>query len=115
MLLGRMLLARQDDARMLTGSGDQCVHLWDTATARGLGQFRGHAGSVKSVCPHPTAHALFASGAGGRAGTPSTLLKTQEPENPTLGCAQHPAPTASSIGMCKVFRASIWEHKRVAL
>ena len=61
----RIVLAAQDDTRMLTGSGDQCVHLWDTSTARGLGQFRGHSGSVKSVCPHPTAHALFASGAHG--------------------------------------------------
>ena len=52
----------QDDKRMLTASGDQCLHLWDTATARGLGQFRGHNGSVKSVCPHASHHAIFASG-----------------------------------------------------
>ncbi|KAK9909895.1 hypothetical protein WJX75_009187 [Coccomyxa subellipsoidea] len=53
----------QDDERMLTGSGDQCVHLWDTASARGVGQFRGHNGSVKSVCPHATNRNVFASGA----------------------------------------------------
>jgi WD40 repeat protein len=47
---------------MLTASGDQCVHLWDTSTARGLGQFRGHNGSVKSVCPHPHTAPIFASG-----------------------------------------------------
>lgn len=47
---------------MLTGSGDQCVHLWDTASARGVGQFRGHNGSVKSVCPHATNRNVFASG-----------------------------------------------------
>ncbi|EIE22055.1 WD40 repeat-like protein, partial [Coccomyxa subellipsoidea C-169] len=53
----------QEDERMLTGSGDQCVHLWDTASARGVGQFRGHNGSVKSVCPHATNRNIFASGA----------------------------------------------------
>ncbi len=53
----------QDDKRMLTASGDQCVHLWDTGSARGLGQFRGHNGSVKSVCPHASHPAIFASGA----------------------------------------------------
>jgi hypothetical protein len=47
---------------MLTASGDQCVHLWDTASAQGLGQFRGHNGSVKSVCPSPGGHPIFASG-----------------------------------------------------
>ncbi|BDA42072.1 probable denticleless protein homolog at N-terminal half [Coccomyxa sp. Obi] len=53
----------QNDERMLTGSGDQCVHLWDTASARGVGQFRGHNGSVKSVCPHASNPYVFASGA----------------------------------------------------
>ena len=52
----------QNDERMLTGSGDQCVHLWDTASARGVGQFRGHNGSVKSVCPHASNPFVFASG-----------------------------------------------------
>jgi denticleless len=47
---------------MLTASGDQCVHLWDTASAQGLGQFRGHNGSVKSVCPSPGGQPVFASG-----------------------------------------------------
>lgn len=47
---------------MLTASGDQCVHLWDTASAQGLGQFRGHNGSVKSVCPSPDEQPTFASG-----------------------------------------------------
>ena len=52
----------QADAKMLTASGDQCVHLWDTASAQGLGQFRGHNGSVKSVCPSPDGQPTFASG-----------------------------------------------------
>lgn len=52
----------QNDERMLTGSGDQCVHLWDTKTAKGVGQFRGHNGSVKSICPHPLNPHVFASG-----------------------------------------------------
>ena len=49
---------------MLTASGDQCVHLWDTASAQGLGQFRGHNGSVKSVSPSSDGQPIFASGAG---------------------------------------------------
>lgn len=48
---------------MLTASGDQCVHLWDTASAQGLGQFRGHNGSVKSVSPSSDGQPIFASGA----------------------------------------------------
>lgn len=52
----------QADAKMLTASGDQCVHMWDTASAQGLGQFRGHNGSVKSVCPSPDGLPIFASG-----------------------------------------------------
>lgn len=60
--LGTVVSHSQDDERMLTGSGDQCVHLWDTASARGVGQFRGHNGSVKSVCPHATNRNVFASG-----------------------------------------------------
>lgn len=52
----------QADAKMLTASGDQCVHLWDTASAQGLGQFRGHNGSVKSVCPNPDGQPTFTSG-----------------------------------------------------
>ena len=47
---------------MLTASGDQCVHLWDTASAQGLGQFRGHNGSVKSVSPASDGQPIFASG-----------------------------------------------------
>lgn len=38
------------------------MHLWDTASARGVGQFRGHNGSVKSVCPHASNPNVFASG-----------------------------------------------------
>ena len=34
---------------MLTASGDHCVHLWDTASAQGLGQLWGHNGSIESV------------------------------------------------------------------
>ena len=48
---------------MLTASGDQCIHLWDTASAQGLGQFRGHNGSVKSVSPSSDGQPIFASGA----------------------------------------------------
>ncbi|KAL4422044.1 hypothetical protein ABPG77_004860 [Micractinium sp. CCAP 211/92] len=52
-----------DDSRMLTASGDQTVSLWDTGHADLLASFRGHSGSVKTVCPMPGTHAVFASGA----------------------------------------------------
>lgn len=58
----------QDDANMLTASGDQTVALWDTGHADQLASFRGHSGSVKAVCPLPAAPAIFASGAQGRGG-----------------------------------------------
>ena len=48
---------------MLTASGDQSVALWDTLSARRVSAFHGHAGSVKSVCPMPACHDVFASGA----------------------------------------------------
>ena len=54
---------------MLTASGDQSVALWDTLSARRVGAFHGHAGSVKSVCPMPACHDVFASGA------PATCLQ----------------------------------------
>lgn len=53
----------QDDARMLTASGDQTVSLWDTGHADLLASFRGHSGSVKTVCPMPSTHEVFATGA----------------------------------------------------
>ena len=48
---------------MLTASGDQTISLWDTGHADQVASFRGHSGSVKTVCPMPAAHAVFASGA----------------------------------------------------
>lgn len=54
---------------MLTASGDQTVSLWDTGLATLVASFRGHSGSVKTVCPMPVSSAVFASGAaGGRGG-----------------------------------------------
>lgn len=54
--------AAQDDTRMLAASGDRTVSLWDTGLAAPLGTFRGHTGSVKSVCPQPVSNDVFASG-----------------------------------------------------
>lgn len=53
----------QGDTRMLTASGDQSLALWDTLSARRVSAFHGHGGSVKSVCPMPACHDVFASGA----------------------------------------------------
>ena len=59
---------------MLTASGDQSVALWDTLSARRVSAFHGHAGSVKSVCPMPACHDVFASGApAARSGAPSLV------------------------------------------
>ena len=48
-LVNTLRLPWQADAKMLTPLGDQCVHLWDTASAQGLGQLWGHNGSIGSV------------------------------------------------------------------
>ena len=64
----------QGDLRMLTASGDQSVALWDTLSARRVSAFHGHAGSVKSVCPMPACHDVFASGAPPRARPPPSLV-----------------------------------------
>ena len=47
---------------MLAASGDQSISLWDTGLAEQLGTFRGHTGSVKSVCSQPGCCNVFASG-----------------------------------------------------
>ena len=50
------------DTRLLTGSGDASVGVWDTLDAARVARAKGHAGSVKAVAPHPATPALFASG-----------------------------------------------------
>uniref|UniRef100_A0A7I4AZV3 Denticleless protein homolog n=1 Tax=Physcomitrium patens TaxID=3218 RepID=A0A7I4AZV3_PHYPA len=52
----------QDDTRILTASGDQTVRLWDVESHKALGVMRGHSGSVKSLCAHPSNAEIFASG-----------------------------------------------------
>lgn len=52
----------QDDRHMLTASGDQTVRLWDIEARAGLGVMKGHSGSVKSLCVHPSQSEIFASG-----------------------------------------------------
>jgi WD40 repeat protein len=52
----------QGDSWMLAASGDQTISLWDTGLAEPLGFFKGHTGSVKSVCPQPGCSDVFASG-----------------------------------------------------
>ena len=50
------------DTRLLTGSGDASVGVWDTLDAARVARAKGHAGSVKAVAPHPATPSLFASG-----------------------------------------------------
>ncbi|KAG0603589.1 hypothetical protein M758_10G105300 [Ceratodon purpureus] len=52
----------QEDTRMLTASGDQTIRLWDVESHAAMGVMRGHSGSVKSLCAHPSNAELFASG-----------------------------------------------------
>ena len=51
---------------MITASGDQTLRLWDTGLAEEVGRFRGHSGSIKTVCPQRGGgQHVFASGAVG--------------------------------------------------
>lgn len=59
---------------MLAASGDQTISLWDTGLAEQLGTFRSHTGSVKSICPQPGCHDVFASGEGSAACTQVSAL-----------------------------------------
>lgn len=57
-----MVTQLQDDARIITASGDQTLRLWDTGHATCLGVFQGHDGSVKCVRAKPDCPDVFASG-----------------------------------------------------
>ena len=48
---------------MLTASGDKTVALSDTLVGVRIATFRGHSGSVKSVCPWAAAPGVLASAA----------------------------------------------------
>lgn len=82
---------------MLTASGDQSVALWDTLSARRVSAFHGHAGSVKSVCPMPTCHDVFASGAHAARSGPPFLCRARAacvggymlPVSPSTGPSLH--------------------------
>ena len=50
-----------EDRRLLTGSGDYHVCCWDTETTGLLATFRGHVGSVKTLCCHNGDPHVFAS------------------------------------------------------
>lgn len=63
---GAMLVYRylQGDSTLYTASGDQCVGMWDTETARQLALAVGHEGSVKTVAPLTACEDVFATGPG---------------------------------------------------
>ncbi|KAI4387740.1 hypothetical protein MLD38_000146 [Melastoma candidum] len=52
----------KDDANMLTASGDQMIRVWDVENKNSLVVLKGHEGSVKSICSHPTNSDLLVSG-----------------------------------------------------
>ena len=58
------LACLQDDACVLTASGDETVRLWDAGRAAAVGVFAGHSGSVKSVATQPSCQQVIASGEG---------------------------------------------------
>ncbi|KAK2975243.1 hypothetical protein RJ640_027992 [Escallonia rubra] len=51
-----------EDCNMLTASGDHTIKIWDIQAKKCIGTMLGHAGSVKSICSHPTNHDLLVSG-----------------------------------------------------
>ncbi|KAL2609907.1 hypothetical protein R1flu_028480 [Riccia fluitans] len=52
----------KDDTHILTASGDQTIRLWDIENKKGVGVMTGHAGSVKSICVHPSQSDTLVSG-----------------------------------------------------
>ncbi|KAJ8432151.1 hypothetical protein Cgig2_006853 [Carnegiea gigantea] len=52
----------KDDTHMLTASADHTIKVWDVQQKRCNAVLRGHTGSVKSVCCHPTNSDLIVSG-----------------------------------------------------
>ncbi|XP_030443416.2 uncharacterized protein LOC115665714 isoform X1 [Syzygium oleosum] len=52
----------KEDTKILTASGDQTIRLWDVENRKSSGVLMGHAGSVKSLCSHPTNSDLLVSG-----------------------------------------------------
>ncbi|CAM6050093.1 unnamed protein product [Sphagnum compactum] len=52
----------RDDTHMLTASGDQMIKLWNVEAGVSVGVMKGHSGSVKSLCVHPSHQDLFVSG-----------------------------------------------------
>ncbi|KAK3032077.1 hypothetical protein RJ639_036291 [Escallonia herrerae] len=52
----------KEDCNMLTASGDHTIKIWDIQAKKCIGTMLGHAGSVKSICSHPTNHDLLVSG-----------------------------------------------------
>ncbi|KAK6928381.1 WD40 repeat [Dillenia turbinata] len=57
-----LMVKMQDDAQILTASGDQSIKAWDAQEKKCVGILLGHTGSVKSLCSHPTNPSLVVSG-----------------------------------------------------
>ncbi|KAL2650767.1 hypothetical protein R1flu_018895 [Riccia fluitans] len=52
----------KDDTHILTASGNQTIRLWDIENKKGVRAMTGHAGSVKSICVHPSQSDTLVSG-----------------------------------------------------
>ena len=95
-----------DGSRVVSGSKDNSVRLWDAATGRTLAVLSGHAGAVTGVAYHPDGRRVASASADGtvRIWNVATAVKspTAKADEPATGGAEAPTPQILRLGSAAV-------------